>query len=452
MMTTNLPTVSHYMRAQKAAEILCHILVDEMRLQSPQRFLLTEHGKFVWLLAIMDDLHLGGSMAKYLQDGTLHRLSTALDGLPVYLSNHTGLRYAVLLSEKPKVPMHVDFPDALTECDVMPLGVGLTGIVNVQAKKLVNMIVVGAQDSGKSMALRALAHSARMHGSLLCLADPIAHTFSPSYWERASVLPIARNKGEFVTMLQALNVEIARRSVLFEQAAQNGIQPEDIDEYNRVVSVRMPRVWLIADEANSFLDSNAVKEALGDPARIGRKFGIHLVLAGHDWHEYTVPKGLSSYFETRLCLRTANDTAGKIVLDDHKRGRRTQNFRQPGRAVLRLRGQYQDLQLYFLSPERERVWFDEIQQAETVKWSMSELLEETQPAERVAALAASIRDRWTPEMSKRAVGRLLGIDYAGNYRKPVDQVIEFLIANTANSANGANNPDSGTLSPNPAVS
>lgn len=437
---TNLPTVSHYMQATKAAEILCHILVGEMRLQYPQRFLLTEHGQFTWLLVVMDDLNLGGSMGKYMQDGTLHRLSTALDGLPVYLSNHTGLRYAVLLSEKPRVPALVDFPEAALESDMIPLGVGLTGAVNVQAKKLVNMIVVGAQDSGKSMALRALAHSARMHGDLLCLADPIAHTFSPSYWERAAVMPIARNKGDFITMLEMLNAEIMKRSVLFEQAARNGVQPDDIDDYNRTAAVRMPRVWLIADEVNSLLVTKAAQEALGDPARIGRKYGVHIVLAGHDWHEYTVPRGLTSYFETRLCLRTSNDTSGKIVLDDHKRGRRTMSFRQPGRAILRLRGQYQDLQLYFLSPDREQKWFDEIQNAETVKWSKSAPSDEPepQPANEVAVLAESIRDQWTPEMSKRMVGRLLGIEYAGNYIKKIDKVIELL---TANTANGSGKPD-----------
>ena len=447
---TNLPTVSHYMKATKAAEVLCHILVDEMRLQYPQRFLLTEHGQFTWLLAVMDDLNLGGSMAKYVQDGTLHRLSTALDGMPVYLRNHTGLRYAVLLSEKPKVPMLVDFPDTVLERDVMPLGVGLTGAINVQAKKLVNMIVVGAQDSGKSMVLRALAHSARMHGSLLCLADPIAHTFSPSYWERAAVMPIARNKGDFVSMLQMLNVEIAKRSELFERAATNGVQPEDIDEYNRVADVHLPRVWLIADEVNSFLDSNAVKDSLGDPARIGRKYGVHLVLAGHDWHEYTVPRGLTGYFETRLCLRTSNDTAGKIVLDDNKRGRRTMTFRQPGRAILRLRGQYQDLQLYYLSTERDQQWFEEIRTVESAKWSKIDPSNEPQPIDEIVLLAESIRSRWTPEMSKRAVGRLLGIQYGGSYMSKIDRIIEFLSA-TATATTTENTPKTGSFSPNMAA-
>ena len=48
-----LPAASTYTQAQEAAQIICHILVNEMKLQYPQRFLLIEHGRFVWLLANM---------------------------------------------------------------------------------------------------------------------------------------------------------------------------------------------------------------------------------------------------------------------------------------------------------------------------------------------------------------------------------------------------------------
>jgi hypothetical protein len=347
----------------------------------------------------------------------------------------------------------VEFPEDALERDTMPLGVGITGPVHALATQIVNMIVVGAQDSGKSMALRALAHSARMHGSMLCLADPLVHTFNPDYWGA-----VARNKIDFLGMLQYLTAEIHRRSDAFRRAAENGIQPEDIDEYNKRTGEGMPRLWMIGDEVNSLLDSNAVKDALGEPARAGRKYGIHMVLAGHDWHDTTVPRGLTTHFETRMCLRTSNDTAGKIVLDDHKRGKRTMQFRQPGRAILRLRGIYQDVQLYYVSPDRERTWFNAMQNTRSVEWGQADAekgkppMVETQPGvNKIVQMAEGIRDQWTPELSKRAVGRLLGIEYEGNWRKPIDQVIEFLTANNAN-ANNTDMPDSGTLGTNPAVS
>lgn len=350
-----LPSVSQYSIAQRCAEVIAHILGDEMKLQSPERFLLTEHGQFTWMLAIMDDMNLGGSMEKYIHQSTLHRLSTALDGLPIFLSNHSGLRYAVLLSEKPRLPQSVDFPAEIGGRDIFPLGVGLAGAIHSRASQIVNMIIVGAQDSGKSMALRALAHTARLHGSDLYLADPVQHTFNPDVWGKVAV--VENNTAGFMRMLDRLNDEIKRRSELFRSAAVGGIQAANIDTFNQETKQEMPRVWLIADEANTFLASKAAQEKLADPARIGRKYGVHIALAGHDWHEYTVNRGLTSYFETRLCLRTSNDTTGRIVLDDAMRGKRTMNFRQPGRGILRLRGRYREVQLYNVTPDQERAWF-----------------------------------------------------------------------------------------------
>jgi hypothetical protein len=407
---------------------MCHILSEEMKLQYPQRFILTEHGKFTWLLAVMDDLNLGGSMNKYVHTSTLHRLSTALDGLPVLLSNHSGLRYAVLLSEKPRLPQAVAYPEEANELDMFPLGAGLAGNIHVHAKQIVNMIVVGAQDSGKSMVLRALAHTARMHGSELYLADPVQHTFNPDLWNKSAY--VLHSTAIFLKVLERLNAEIEKRSELFRVAGR--VPAEDLDAYNSLTGESLPRVWLIADEANTFLASKAVQERLADPARIGRKFGIHIVLAGHDWHEYTVNRGLTSYFETRLCLRTSNDTTGRIVLDDVMRGKRTMNFRQPGRAILRLRGQYHDLQLYNVSPDREAEWFMQAEQQKVVV-DLAEAPTEPMPTaeDEIAKLAESIRGQWAVGLSRTKTAKLLGFSqYGGSFKTKTDLVVDYLTATT----------------------
>lgn len=432
-----LPTVSLYNNAQKCAQVMCHILSEEMKLQYPQKFLFTEHGQFTWLLAVMDDLNLGGSMNKYIHESTLHRLSTALDGLPVLLSNHSGLRYAVLLSDKPRLPQSVDYPASVNELDMFPLGAGLAGAIHAPAKQIVNMIVVGSQDSGKSMFLRALAHTARLHGSDLYLADPVQHTFNPDVWGKLAV--VAHNNGGFVAMLDRINQEIVSRSAIFRAAAEGGIPPADLEAYNKITGQSMPRVWLIADEANTFLAAKPLQERLADPARIGRKYGIHIVLAGHDWHEYTVNRGLTSFFETRLCLRTSNDTTGRIVLDDAMRGKRTMSFSQPGRGILRLRGKYQDVQLYNVSPDREREWFSQVKLSDDrTQWladqsqaqSDAPVIEPAVSNDEISQLAESIREKWHSSMSKRAVGAMIGKTYAGSWTVKIDQIISYLSATT----------------------
>ena len=423
-----LPTISLYQNAQKCAEVICHILSEEMKLQLPQRLMLTEHGQYTWLLAVMDDLNLGGSMEKYVNPRMLHRLSTALDGLPVVLSNHSGLRYAVLLSEKPRLPQSVEYPTVVGTLDTFPLGVSLTGPVHIHARQIVNMIVVGAQDSGKSMLLRSLAHTALMHGSELYLADPVQHTFNPDLWGR--VATVVHNKSGVLQVLDYLRGEISRRAELFRSVG--AIPPADIDEYNRLTNESLPRVWLIVDEANTFLAVKAVQEQMGDPARIGRKYGVHLVLAGHDWHEYTVSRELTGYFETRLCLRTPNDTTGRIVLDDVARGKRTMTFRQPGRAILRLRGQFMDLQLYNVIPERETGWIA-LAKARTSPDLKEVPIVQDEPAvvNEIAEMAETIRAKWALDMSRTQTAKLLGYpQYGGSYKARTDLVFDHLTATT----------------------
>jgi hypothetical protein len=354
-----LPMTSDYFQATKTAEVIQRVLVDELKLEPPAKFWMVEDGQFHWLIAVMDAQNLRHSIARYTHEGVRHQLSTAVGGLPVALSNSSGLRFGVLLSGRPQLPKSLDFP-GMPERDVIPFGVGLRGEVKVHAKKIVNMIVGGSQDSGKSMFLLMLAHVSRMHGAKLYLVDPMAHTFNPDVWDGLAAMNVAGSRSELMALLAKMQVEVDVRSVLFRQAAQSngGISPEDIEAYNLTEQGQaqpLQRVWLIGDEMNTYLADKAVQGRIADLARVGRKWGVHLALAGHNWRSEDIPRGLSAMFPTRLCLRVADDTSGRVTLDDHRWGRQAMKFKLPGRAVLRV-GQYQTIQLYKITPEQEREW------------------------------------------------------------------------------------------------
>lgn len=366
-----LPEMADYIKAQDVAEIIQRVMMEEMRLEPPTQWWMIQDGQFRWLIGVMDVQHLRGSIAKYRTEVVRHQLSTAIGGLPVALSNSTGLRYGVLLSGRPKLPKSVAFPGIPNERDTLRFGIGLRGEVSIHAKKIVNMIVGGGQDSGKSTFLRMAAHTARLHGAKLYLVDPMAHTFNPDVWNRLAAAEVAGSRSGLLRLLEKVQAEVEVRSVLFRQAAQGGIPPEDIDAYNAVVSPTpvpspfsknengeggfLPRVWLMGDEMNTYLSDKAVQERIADLARVGRKWGVHLILAGHNWRSEDIPRGLSAMFPTRLCLRVADDTSGRVTLDDHRWGRQAMKFRHPGRAVLRA-GTYQTMQLYQLTQEQEMEW------------------------------------------------------------------------------------------------
>jgi hypothetical protein len=353
-----LPTVDSYTRAQKCALAIDHVMVDELKLQAPGKYLLVEDGAFTWLLAVMDVQNLHGSLSKYTAENLRHQLSTAVSGLPVAMSNHSGLRYAVLLSGRPQLPRKVIFP-GIPERDVISFGIGLRGAVNFHARKIINLIIGGSQDSGKSMALRLLAHVNRLHGAKLYLADPVLHTFNPDVWNSLAAIPVASSKRELFAMIERLQAEVEERSAAFRQAATGGVSPEDIDAYNETGQGQaqpLHRIWFIGDEMNTYLADRMMQERMADLARVGRKWGVHVAMAAHTWRDADIPRGLSALFPSRLCLKVADDTSGRVALSDVRWGRQPLKFRMPGRAVLLANGLYQKVQMYYVTPEQEREW------------------------------------------------------------------------------------------------
>lgn len=355
-----MPTIIE--KAEEIARAIDHVMLDELKLQPPVKYQLLRDGNFILVLAVMDEKNLRGSIRRYTNEDLIHQLSTAVSGLPVVLSNHSGVRYAVSITGKPRLPKMVEFPSSPTAVfptreagNLFPLGISLRGAVNLQASKMMNLLICGSQDSGKSMTLRLLAHVARLQGSRLYLVDPVAHTFNPDVWNKLSAAPVAGTKGDLLGVLKQVEAEIDVRVALFRAAAVGGIPPEDLDEYNKFQEP-LPRIHLIGDEMNTHLSDRAVREGISDIARKGRKWGVHVTMAAHNWRAEDISRGLSALFPTRLCLRVADDTSGNVTLGSYKWGKMALRFKQPGRAVLFATGRYQKMQMYYVSPEQERIW------------------------------------------------------------------------------------------------
>lgn len=342
-------------KANSIADAIHHVMGSELGLQTPARYLVARDGNFIFVIGVMDVQNLRGSLSKYTQEGLLHQLSTAVGGLPVAISNHSGLRYAVSMT-KPKLPRMVNLDELPSERDVLPFGVSLRGAVNLHAKKIVNLIVGGSQDSGKSTLLRLLAHANRAHRAKLYLADPYAHTFNPDMWNRFSAAPVAGNRSGVLQLMEAMQAEIESRSAAFRSAAVNGIIPDDVDEFNALTGESLPRLWLIGDEMNGLLADKVMQERMTELARGGRKWGVHVALAAHTWRDVDIPRGVSAMFPSRLCLRVADDTSGRVTLGDSHRGKEPMKFKTQGRAILLANGMYQKVQLYYVSPEQQRAW------------------------------------------------------------------------------------------------
>ena len=348
MMTNPLNLSRFEAEANYCARMVLQAL-SQRGLQAPASFYLTERSNLVWLAAILNLEHLEGKLEAFASQETLHQVSTLLHGKQVFISNSNGLRYLILLTPTPRLPDNIEYPQVF-ELNTIPLGISLSGPIALFTPR--NILVCGEPGTGKSTLLEGIVHAGRRHGWSLYFADPDGHTFNPDLMNRIAAQPVAQSPGELLTLAEKVEDELLRRQGLFRSTSQDGLPPADLEAYNKIAAQPLARILLLVDEANSYFDNKAILEKLTDLARRGRKWGLALILAGHNWRAADAPRSLSAMFPLRISFRVADDTSATVVLGSRRLGKLAQGLRQPGRAVLLLDGQYHLIQVYRPSAEQ----------------------------------------------------------------------------------------------------
>ena len=344
----------------KAMQVIPQVL-QAKGLDSPREWLATERDGRRYLFAVMDvnrALQSTGSLKPYFDSNLTHDMSTLLGGAPVVLGNHSGLRYCVPLSTPPRLPANAPLPDSIP-FDTLPLGVGFSGAISARPEVFISGLVTGAQGSGKSTFLKALAFSARAHGWAMYLADAKGHTFNPDAWNTVAATPVAQTGGELMALVELLDAELNRRAKLYRAVARDGLLPDNLDEYNREAaqrgSERLPYFIFIADESNTFFKMKGVADALEPVIQHGRKWGLVAVMAAHSWRADDASRSLTMLFHTRACFRVDDDTTGAVALGSKVWGKKAMGLNRPGRGLLAFGGQRPQLfQSHSLDKERER--------------------------------------------------------------------------------------------------
>jgi len=345
--------------ADIAAQVIQHVMLNNLGMMPPSEYTLTIHNGNVWLVAAMDTLALSGRLEAYENPNIAHQLSTALSSafgskraIRVITANHTGLRYCVLFGNPPALPKRVDFKN-FGERDVFRFGIGLRGEVMLPARLMKNVIIGAAQEMGKSNILRLVVHQAREFGWLLYLADSQAHTFNPDVWNGIAAQPVASTTDGMLGVLSSLRGTLDDRAAQFRAAAAGGIPPADIDAYNAVAGP-MPRVLFAIDEASTPLQDKRVFKELAALLREGRKFGLHIIMAGHEWHKEVIPAEVNDMLQTRIALPMIDENSGYVVTRSRTWGKWVIG-KQAGRGVLRT-NTYTPIQFYLVTPEHEAEW------------------------------------------------------------------------------------------------
>ena len=319
-------------QAEQVATLIDDLMIEELGLMAPAAYELNWRDKRVYLVASYDPLMLGRSLKAYENPEIARRLRSAL-GMPVRINKDTGTRYVVLMHGALSLPTSMMFPTEGAVLDVFRLGIGLKGEIQLTARNLRNVMIGAGQGSGKSTIEHLLVYQMMDFGWKLYLADPQSHTFNPDVWNRIAAMPVAGSQQDMLKILEAIENEMTDRVMKFQMSAQDGIPPEDIDAYNipGVAPVPLPRIGFLIDEANYFLDSKSILNRLADLLRQGRKWGLHIVVGGHEWHKDTVPGKVNDLLQTRIAL---NSLSGPVVLRNHHWGKWVEG-RASGRGVLK---------------------------------------------------------------------------------------------------------------------
>lgn len=338
-------------------EVMDYVLADQMGLIPPDQYDVYKREGRVYLTAAFDVMMIGRFLKHYESVDMVRVLRKAmadqgLGNLPVTWTKKT-MRYVVLASGQLSLPRVAMFPGFGAK-DTFRLGICLRGEVAPHADRLKNVIIGANQGAGKSNVLKLFVHQARMSGWQLYICDPDGHTFNPDAWNPIAAAPVASSPDDLQILIDRIYNVIANRASLYMKAAVAGVSPADIDAYNKNQSAPLPRIGLFVDEANSYLSNRKIFKALADLLRRGRKWGLHIFLAGHEWHKNVVLAELNDMLQTRIGLRTANEESSAAVLRSHRWGKWVMG-KAVGRGVIRV-DQYQPMQFYKIDEEMESEW------------------------------------------------------------------------------------------------
>jgi S-DNA-T family DNA segregation ATPase FtsK/SpoIIIE len=226
-----------------------------------------------------------------------------------------------IVDAKYQLPDKLLWDDSLLNTDEgfkLVLGESLVEEVTLDLAKTAHALFAGSSGSGKTIQLKLALMQCVKKGALVYIAD---------FKGGCDFSPVWRNKCSFVTdenaMLDVLTEivdELNRRKSVFEQVAC-----ADIDVYNKKTGQALQRVIFSCDEITEVLTKNGIqKEAkelvqkiennLSKIARLGRAYGVHLILATQRPSADVLEGQISNNIDFRICGR-ANKTLSHIVLD-----------------------------------------------------------------------------------------------------------------------------------------
>lgn len=250
------------------------------------------------------------------------RIETALDITIANVKHEKGKRRILLYA----VPAKSDLPDFTPWRDkylspdefVLTLGEGIMGPVTVDLANIPHILLGGSTGSGKSVLLKLLLMQSLQKGATVYISDFKGGVDFPKVWHERCKMCF--DEAALLDLLTGLADELERRKTLFaEQGYPN------LAAYNNGSGEHLNRLIFACDEVAEVLDKTGMDKArkervgqieskLATIARLGRAFGIHLILATQRPDAQLIPGQIRNNLDCRICGR-AERVLSELVLD-----------------------------------------------------------------------------------------------------------------------------------------
>lgn len=248
----------------------------------------------------------------------------------------TALNLQILAIEQGKDKRHVIIKGTLVKCHLpdiaewddsylseeefkLLIGISRFGKESIDINTTPHTLVGGGSGSGKSMLLKLLLMQCIKKNAVVKLCDFKGGVDYSDIWhERCSIITTPENMNEQLD--DVLTILEERRQLLRESKHPN------IYEYNRVSDEKIDRIIVACDEVAEVLDKtgldkeekaliNQIEGKLSKIARLGRAFGIHLILATQRPDADVLKGQIKNNIGYRICGR-ADKVLSQIILDN----------------------------------------------------------------------------------------------------------------------------------------
>ena len=196
------------------------------------------------------------------------------------------------------------------------------GVESLDIATTPHILEGGASGSGKSQLLKLMIYECVLKGATVHIVDMKGGLdFTKFFQEKCNLIT---NEEQFFALLEeTLSVMDERKKILVSSGSTN------LAEHNKIKgnTCPLPRIIIACDEIAEILDKTGldkgqkeriskIESALSTIARLGRAFGIHLILSTQRPSADLIPGQIRSNTGYRVCGR-ADKILSQMILDDN---------------------------------------------------------------------------------------------------------------------------------------